>query len=47
MTDLDKVLAEMPGRAWKHTDGPRTNAHPLGTKWLWETARDKAAPEQS
>ena len=34
-----KLIAETPGRAWKHTDGPRTNAHPLGTKWLWETTR--------
>ena len=34
-----KMIAETPGRAWKHTDGARNNAHPLGTKWLWEVTR--------
>lgn len=33
-----KLIAETPGRAWKHTSGHRNNKHPLGQKWLWEAA---------
>lgn len=33
-----KLIAETPGRAWKHTGGPRNNKHPLGQKWLWESS---------
>lgn len=32
-----KLIAERPAREWKHTSGPRNNAHEIAPRLLWET----------